>query len=309
MKDILVFGHENPDTDSIAAAIACAHYLNARGEDAEPVALGQVGGETKFALDKFGLEEPRIIDQVKGQGNKAFLVDHNEFQQSAADIEDAEIVGVIDHHKIANFETEKAIFYRSETLGSTCSIIAKLYKESEIDIPSHIAGIMLSAIISDTLLFKSPTCTSQDEEIARDLGQIAGLDDLEEYGMAMLKAGTNQDDKTAEQILEGDAKSYEFEDKHFRIGQVNVCSLEDLMSRKDELLDTMDDLIVNKSYSTFLLVITDILESNSIGLIRGSESEEIASIFDPDLEDSQIKMDGVVSRKKQVVPPITERFS
>lgn len=308
MKDIIVFGHKNPDTDSIVASISYGFLLKQLGEDVESCALGQASDEAKFALDKFGLEAPRVIEQAKGEANKVALVDHNEFQQSVADIKEMEIYSVVDHHKIANFETAGPVFYRAEPIGSTCSILTKLYKENGIEIPKEIAGVMVSAIISDTLLFKSPTCTDQDKKIGEELAKIAGID-LEEYGLSLLKAGANPDKKTEEEILEGDAKSFEFEDIVIRIGQVNVVEIEDISKRKSEIISKMDELIEKEGYSAYLLVVTNILESNSIGFVRGNEAEKIADAFGKTLEDNQISLDGVVSRKKQVVPPITDKFN
>lgn len=308
MKEILVVGHQNPDTDSIASALSYAHLLREMGMDAKAVALGDVSEETQFALDRFGFDAPEIIERAGGLCEKIALVDHNEFQQSVEDIDDLEIYSVVDHHKIGNFQTATALYYRAEPLGCTCSIIAKLYREKGFDIPRDMAGLMLSAIISDTLLFASPTATKEDEEIANDLSKIADID-INEYGMDLLRAGADVSKKSALEILEGDSKTYEFEDYSFRVGQVNVVDLNDVLARKEEIIETMEDVIVEEGYTTYLLVVTDILESNSIGLIRGSEAEEIAEIFNSRLEGHQIKMDGIVSRKKQVVPPITERFS
>lgn len=308
MKDIIVFGHKNPDTDSISASISFGYLLEQLGEDVESCALGEPSDEAKFALDYFGLEAPRVIEKAKGQANKVALVDHNEFQQSVSDIREMEIHSVVDHHKIANFETAGPVFYRAEPIGSTCSILAKLYKENEVEIPKHIAGVMVSAIISDTLLFKSPTCTGQDEKIAKELAEIAGIN-LEEYGLNLLKAGANSDKKTEEEILEGDAKSFEFEEEVIRIGQVNVVEIEDISKRKNEIISKMDELIEKEGYSAYLLVVTNILESNSIGYIRGTEAGKIADAFGKTLEADEINLDGVVSRKKQVVPPITDKFN
>lgn len=308
MKEILVHGHQKPDTDSIASAIAFAHFLREKGKDAEAVALGEVSAETAYALDEFSLEAPRIIESAKGEGEKLALVDHNEFQQSVKDIEEMEIYSVVDHHKIANFETPGPVFYRAEPLGCTCSIIYKLYKENGISIPRDIAGIMVSAIISDTLLFNSPTCTEEDEEIAKDLAEIAGLN-LKEYGLNLLKAGADVSGKSSEEILEGDAKTFEFEELKFRIGQVNVVDHDDVLDMKKELIEAMDSFVEAEGYGAYLLIVTDILTSDSVGLVRGEKSGEIAEIFGQSLEDNEFDMDGVVSRKKQVVPPITERYS
>ena len=176
MSKILVFGHQNPDTDAIGAAIAFANLQKELGKDAEAVALGEPNEETAFALNHFGLTAPRVVETVANEVEQVMLVDHNEFQQSAADIEKVEILAVVDHHRIANFQTANPLYYRAEPVGCTSTIILKLYKENNVEVPKNIAGMMLSAIVSDTLLFKSPTCTQEDVQAAKELAEIAGVD-------------------------------------------------------------------------------------------------------------------------------------
>ena len=307
MKDILVFGHKNPDTDSIASAISFANLLNELGKDAEACALGEASEETKFALNTFGVEMPRVIEKASGECKQVALVDHNEFQQSISDIKDQEIYSVVDHHKIANFQTAGPLFYRAEPIGCTCSIVTKLYEEKNVEIPKDIAGMMLSAIISDTLLFKSPTSTPEDQEIAKMLAELAGVD-IEEYGLELLKSGANPDKKSDLEVLESDAKSFEFGQDTLRVGQVNIVDLGDISKRKADLINKMDELIEENGYAAYMLVATNILESNSIAYVRGEEAEKIAASFDKELVESEINLPGIVSRKKQVVPAISEKF-
>ena len=154
MSKILVFGHQNPDTDAIGAAIAFSHLQNQLGKETEAVALGTPNEETQYALDYFKLSAPRVVQSAKEEATQVMLVDHNEFQQSISDIAEVEILAVVDHHRIANFETANPLYYRAEPVGCTSTIILKLYKENQVELPKEIAGIMLSAILSDTLLFK-----------------------------------------------------------------------------------------------------------------------------------------------------------
>ena len=207
MEKVLVFGHKNPDTDTITSAIVYAHLKNQIGVEAEAVRLGDVNNETKFALEKFGFEAPRMIENVATEAKKVILVDHNEKQQSADGIDEVQVTEVIDHHRIANFETADPLYYRAEPVGCTATIINKIYKEKGVEVPANIAGLMLSAIVSDTLLFKSPTCTEEDVAAARELEKIAGVD-VEEYGLAMLKAGADLSDKSLEDLLTLDAKEF-----------------------------------------------------------------------------------------------------
>ncbi len=308
MSKVLVFGHQNPDTDAIGAAIAFSYLQNQLGVKAEPVALGTPSEETQFALDYFKLEAPRVITSIKEEQADVMLVDHNEFQQSVVDIAEATILAVVDHHRIANFETANPLYYRAEPVGCTSTIILKLFKENQIEIPKEIAGIMLSAIISDTLLFKSPTSTEADQLAAKELVEISGVD-LEAYGLDMLKAGTNLSDKPAEVLLDLDAKSFPMDEASVRIAQVNTVDLNEVMDRQAELETAMQTEIATNGYDLFVLVVTDILNSNSELLIAGERKEQVEQAFGVKLENNRAFLQGVVSRKKQVVPQLTEVFN
>ena len=176
MEKVLIFGHKNPDTDTICSALAYADLKKQLGLDVEAVRLGEVNGETQFALDTFNSDAPRLVEKVAGEAEDVILVDHNERQQSADDIDQVRVLEVIDHHRIANFETSDPLYYRAEPVGCTATILNKMYKENGKSIPKDVAGLMLSAIISDTLLFKSPTCTDQDVAAAKELAEIAGVE-------------------------------------------------------------------------------------------------------------------------------------
>lgn len=307
MSKVLVFGHQNPDTDAIGAAIAFANLQQVLEVDAEAVALGTPSEETQFALDHFGLAAPRVIESVKPETDTVMLVDHNEFQQSVSDIADVTVLAVVDHHRIANFETANPLYYRAEPVGCTSTIIYKLYQEYEAEIPQAIAGIMLSAIISDTLLFKSPTCTPEDINAAEKLADIAKVD-LNSYGLEMLKAGTNLGDKSATELLDLDAKSFPMGGKTVRIAQVNTVDLKEVFNRQQELEAAMVAENAAKGYDLFLLIATDILDSNSELLAVGAPLEVVETAFATTLTDNRAFLPGVVSRKKQVVPQLTVAF-
>ncbi|MCZ0716804.1 manganese-dependent inorganic pyrophosphatase [Aerococcus kribbianus] len=306
MSKILVFGHKNPDTDAITSAIAYAYYLEQKGEEAEAVALGEVNEETQFALDKFGYQAPRVVDKVANETDTVALVDHNEAQQSVDDRDLVSIHSVVDHHRIANFETADPIFYLARPYGCSQTIIYSLFQEADIAIPENLAGLMLSAIISDTLLFKSPTTTAADEKVGQALAEIAGVD-LQAYGLELLKSGTNVADKSAEEIADGDAKSFEMGNHTIRIGQINVVEVSDVLDRKEEILAEMQRLSVDNDYEAFLLIVTNILSNDSEGLVVGKEDlvPAFQTAFNGQVTDKQIALPGVVSRKKQVVPSLT----
>ena len=307
MSKILVFGHQNPDTDAIGAAIAFANLQKELGKDAEAVALGEPNEETAFALNHFGLTAPRVVETVANEVEQVMLVDHNEFQQSAADIEKVEILAVVDHHRIANFQTANPLYYRAEPVGCTSTIILKLYKENNVEVPKNIAGMMLSAIVSDTLLFKSPTCTQEDVQAAKELAEIAGVD-LEDYGLEMLKAGTNLGTKSAAELIDLDAKSFPMGGSNLRIAQVNTVDLAEVFLRQAELESAMQEANAANGYDLFVLVVTNILDSDSEILIVGEPKENVEKAFNVTLDNNRALLKGVVSRKKQVVPQLTAAF-
>ncbi len=307
MSKTLVFGHQNPDTDAIGAAIAFAHLQNVLGKDVEAVALGTPNEETQFALSTFGLEAPRVITSVKPEADSVMLVDHNEFQQSAVDIADVAILSVVDHHRISNFETANPLYYRAEPVGCTSTIVLKLYKEANVSVPKEIAGIMLSAIVSDTLLFKSPTCTPEDVAAAKELAEIAAVN-VESYGLDMLKAGTNLSTKSVDTLLELDAKSFPMGDKKVRIAQVNTVDIAEVLERQAEFEQVMAAENGRNGYDLFLLVITNILDSDSELLVVGEPKANVEEAFGVTLNNNRAFLPGVVSRKKQIVPQLTETF-
>lgn len=306
MGKVLIFGHKNPDTDSITAAISYAYLKKEIGLDAEPVRLGVVSNETAYALDYFGFEAPRLIEKAAPEASQVILVDHNEKQQSVNDLDEVQVIEVIDHHRIANFETNDPLYYRAEPVGCTATILKKLYKEHDVEIPKNIAGLMLSAIISDSLLFKSPTFTEQDRVAAEELAAIAEVD-ANVYGLDMLKAGADLSNKTLEELLSLDAKEFTLEDGlKIEIAQVNAVDIEDVMKNQHALENLIDGVIKEKNLGLFLFVVTDIINNDSIVLALGKEAERACSAFNVSLLDNKATLKGIVSRKKQIVPVLTD---
>ena len=296
----LVFGHKNPDTDSITSTLVMTDLQTKLGMDVKACRLGDVNKETQYILNHFQVEAPTLIEEVT-ENDEVILVDHNEFNQSANGIEKATIKMVVDHHRIANFQTSEPLFYRAEPVGCTGTILYKMYKENGIEIEPKIAGLMASAFISDSLLFKSPTCTPQAEKACRELAQIAGLD-VETYGLEMLKAGTDLSDLTAGQLLGIDAKVFPMGSSTVEIAQINVVSIEDMMTRKAELEEQMQAIIAEKGLNLFVAVITDILNSNSQVIALGERTDIVEKAFNVELTENTALLEGVVSRKKQIVP-------
>ena len=307
MTNILIFGHKNPDTDTICSSIVYNNLKRLQGMDTEAVRLGEINDETKYALEYFNVRLPRLVEGV-AEGQHVILVDHNEFQQSANGIEKAVVREVIDHHRIANFETAGPLYYRAEPLGCTATILKKIYEEQSVHIDKQMAGLMLSAIISDSLLFKSPTCTLRDKVAAEELARIAEVN-AEEYGLAMLKAGASTTDKTAKTLISLDAKEFVLGADKLVVAQINTVDANEVADRKEELEAAINAELSSKGLAAYVFVITNILTSDSEVLVLGEKQDKVAAAFGKTLENDFMTLEGVVSRKKQVVPQITEEFS
>ena len=306
MGKVLIFGHKNPDTDTITSAISYAYLKKQLGMDAEAVRLGIVTNETAYALEHFGFEAPRLIEKAAPEVSKVILVDHNEKQQSVDDLDDVQIIEVIDHHRIANFETNDPLYYRAEPVGCTATILNKLYKENGVKVPKDVAGLMLSALVSDSLLFKSPTFTEEDRLAVVELAAIADVD-AEKYGLEMLKAGADLSGKTIADLISLDAKEFTLEGGlKIEIAQVNAVDIEEVMQKQLELEAAIDVVIAGKGLGLFLFVVTDIINNDSIVLARGKEADRAGAAFNVSLSNSTAKLEGIVSRKMQIVPVLTE---
>lgn len=308
MSKVFVLGHKNPDTDSVCSAISYAYLKNETGLEAEAVRLGEVNNETMFALKEFGFEAPRLVKRASEEVSQVILVDHNERQQSVEDIDDVQVIEVIDHHRIANFETADPLYFRAEPVGCTTTIILKLFKENNVEIPPNIAGLMLSAIISDSLLFKSPTCTGQDVRAARELADIANVN-VDSYGLSMLKAGADLSNKTLEDLISLDSKVFEANNHRFEVAQVNAIDIAEVLGRQRDLEILMAQSITNKELDLFVFVVTDILNNDSEAIVLGRRSDIIEKAFNTGVINNRVLLPGVVSRKKQIVPVITEALS
>lgn len=303
MEKLLVFGHKSPDTDSIASSIAMAFLQTKLGKTAVPYRLGNISKETQFALDYFKVGAPDLLEKLD-ESSDVILVDHNEPAQSADGIEKSNVKMVVDHHRISGFNTADPLYYYAEPVGCTSTILYKLFKAHSIEIPSYIAGLMVSAIISDTLLFKSPTCTTLDKVTAENLAKIAGID-LEKYGLALLKAGTDLSGFTAEELVNLDAKQVTLQDKvKAKISQVNTADIDEVMVRKAEIEVALIKEKDSLGLDLVFFLITDIINSNSQVITFGN-NELVEKSYSVKVENNTAFLPGVVSRKKQVIPVLT----
>ena len=254
-----------------------------------------VGSISRFAL-------------LKGLRKKVILVDHNERGQSIPGIEEADILEIVDHHRVADIQTVGPLLFRGEPLGSTATIVTKIFDELDVEMPSHIAGLLLGAVVSDTLLFKSPTCTPVDTKIAKKLAEIAGVD-IQEFAMEMFKAGTSLVGKTVDEIFNQDFKKFSFDNLQVGVAQVNSMDIEGSLPYKKDMLDYMNKFAEDNNLEFTLLLLTDIINANSEIFVGGPRPELVEKAFNVQLTECQGTLAGVISRKKQVVPAITAIMS
>lgn len=304
MGKTYIFGHKNPDSDSIISSLLMAEFEKRLGNtEAVACRLGMVNKETEYVLNYLGLEAPTYIEDVE-DGADVILVDHANPKESIPNLENVTIKRIVDHHQVL-VNTSYPLFYRAEPVGCTGTIMYKLYKEYGLEIDKTIATLILSAIISDTLLFTSPICTNQDIKIVEELAKVAEID-YKVYGMDMLKAGTDLSSFTIEEILNLDAKAIDLKDVKSIIAQVNTASIPEVMTMKRELEDGMNKIIKERGLDIFMLLITDIINSDTQTIALGNRADIVEKAYGVKLEDNTALLKGVVSRKKQVVPVMTE---
>lgn len=306
MSKVYVTGHKSPDTDSIAAAISYSYLKRQLGMDAVAARAGEPNKETKFALDYFKVEAPVLLTNVarkseEDEKTKLILVDHNESKQCVDGIKDAEVLELIDHHRLGDFETESPIFILIRPVGCVNTVIYGLYKQNGVKPSKEVAGMMLSAIISDTVLFRSPTCTEEDKKAVKELAEIAGVD-YEKYGMDMLKAGADISDYPAEKLAHNDTKEFEAGGKVFSCGQISVMDLAPIDAKKADIMKELEATKAAKNYEASYLMVTNILTEDTYLWFTDGAEAAAEKAFGKKAENGAIYLPKVMSRKKQVAP-------
>ncbi|MEG0857080.1 MAG: manganese-dependent inorganic pyrophosphatase [Terrisporobacter sp.] len=296
---LLVFGHKSPDTDSVCSAISLAYLKNKLGMEAKAYALEEPRKEAQFVLNYFNVAKPEILKAGELKGKDVVLVDHNEIAQTADEIGEANLVEIIDHHKIGGLSTDLPISLRIMPVGCTCTIVYSLFKENNVEIPYEIAGLLISAILSDTLIFKSPTTTKLDKEAVYALAKIAKVD-YEKYGMEMFKAGTSLEGFSIDEIVNMDFKEFDMSGNRVGIGQVMTLDIDAVLSKKDEFLAYIN----GTEFDMLVLAITDIINEGSYLIYKG-EDKIISDAFSVGACQG-VFAQGIVSRKKQLVPKLTD---
>lgn len=306
MRKVYVTGHKSPDTDSIAAAISYSYLKRQLGMDAVAARAGEPNKETKFALDYFKVEAPELLTSVARKNpddekTKVILVDHNESKQCVDGIKDADVLELIDHHRLGDFETDTPIFILIRPVGCVNTVIWGLYKQNHVQPSKEVAGMMLSAIISDTVLFRSPTCTDEDKQAVKELAEIVGVD-YEKYGMDMLKAGADISDYSAEKLAHNDTKEFEAGGKVFSCGQISVMDLAPIDAKKADIMKELEATKAAKNYEASYLMVTNILTEDTYLWFTDGAEAAAEKAFGKKAENGAIYLPKVMSRKKQVAP-------
>ncbi len=305
MKEtIYVVGHKSPDTDTISSVIAYSQYLKKKGIKAMAVHAGELNNETKYVLKYFQAPAPKLLASAKGK--TVILVDHNEKSQSPDSIAEAKIIEVIDHHRIT-FDYPEPINFHSEPVGSTSTIIAKKYISSKTKISRQLAGLMLAGILSDTVVFRSPTTTKDDIILAKKLAKVAKIKNLEKFGIEIKKQKATLKGLSAAEIIRSDFKDFDFSGRKVEIGQIEVVDLKEAENRAAELIKKMEEIAASENYVLILLMATDIINQGSLILFAGDKTY-LEKAFNRKIDNHSFYLKDVLSRKKQIVPPLTEVF-
>ena len=302
---IKVFGHKAPDTDSTGSAIIWAWYLNKlMNQPAEAVLLGKPNTEAKFVLDHWGFVEPRIIVDVE-DGEPVIIVDTNNPEELPQNIKNADILSIIDHHKlVGGIETRGPISITMRPLACTASIMHNLMDGNKIEIPDEIKGLMLSCILSDTLEFRSPTTTQEDRNLAENLSKELGIS-IPDYAAEMFAAKSDISSFSNEDLLRMDSKKYSVEGTKFRISVLETTCPQTVMNRKAELMQCMPQIAKQDSVDEVLLFIVDILKKEATLLVPNKLTKSVAEkSFGVPVKGDTVKLEGIMSRKKQIIPQL-----
>jgi manganese-dependent inorganic pyrophosphatase len=302
---VYVVGHKSPDTDSVASAIAYAELKKAQGVDAVPAMQGELNPETAMVLDRFGISAPEIM--TDGAGKKLILVDHSDISQAPDNLGDAEIMEIIDHHKIGDITTGNPILFCAQPVGCTGTVLKHLFDVNGVEMAKDIAGITLAAILSDTVLFKSPTTTDADKTACDALAKIAGVDDMEALAMDMFKAKSAVEGVPAKDLLFRDYKDFDMNGNKVGVGQLEMVDLSLVDNMRDDLYAAMEE-VKSEGRHTVFLMLTDIMKEGTDLMVVTDDASIVEKAFGKKLEGKCVWIDGMMSRKKQTVPPLQKVF-
>ncbi len=302
-----VVGHKIPDSDSIASAIALSYLKTTIGEETLPARLGELSPETKFILEKFGFEQPMLKTSYAGEG--VYIVDHSDIELAPYDIAEATILGIIDHHKLGDLTSSTPLECWIRPVGCTNTVIKMMYDFHQVEIPKNIAGLMMCAILSDTVIFKSPTCTTADKKCVEALAEIAGIEDYKALGMEMFKVKSAVAGTPIRELVMRDFKDFNMGGKKIGIGQLEVIDLAIFDNIKDDLAADIAALKAEGNRHSVLLLLTDIMKEGSELLVVSDDPEITQKAYGKTTENGRVWLDGVLSRKKQIVPQLQDVYA
>lgn len=300
-------GHKVPDSDSICSAIALSYLKTTLGEETLPARLGELSPETLFILDKFGFEQPEL--KLSYAGEEIYIVDHSDRIQGPDDIDDATVLGIIDHHKLGDITTSTPLECWIRPVGCTNTIIKMMYDFHRVEIPKNIAGAMMCAILSDTVIFKSPTCTTADIKCVEALAEIAGVEDFKALGMEMFTVKSAVEGTPIRDLIMRDFKDFNMHGKKIGIGQLEVINLAVFDDMKEEFLADMVTLKAEGERHSVMLLLTDIMKEGSEVLVVSDNNDLTDKAYGKQTVNGKVWIDGIMSRKKQVVPPLQDSLA
>ncbi|BCS98806.1 manganese-dependent inorganic pyrophosphatase [Desulfoluna limicola] len=302
-----VIGHKIPDSDSVCSPIALAYLKNKLGEDTVAAVQGDINPETAFILGKFGVAAPEVKTSFAGES--VYLVDHSDLAQSPDDLKEATVLGIVDHHKLGDVTTSEPLECWIRPVGCTGTIVKEMFDANGVEVPQDIAGLLLCAILSDTVIFKSPTCTPKDKEAVEALAKIAGVEDVVALGIEMFNVKSAVAGTSIRDLVMRDYKDFNMGGNKIGVGQLEVVDLAIFDDIKADLLKDLSVLKEEGARHSVLLLLTDIMKEGSELLIASDDASIIEKAFDGKSADSKMWLDGVLSRKKQVVPFLEKVFA
>ena len=306
---VYVFGHKNPDSDSIIGAISLS-YLKNQVEDEEyiPARQGEISAETEFILEKFGYADKVPTLKTSVAGEKVFIVDSTDRAHFQDDIDEATILGIADHHKLGDLQTDTPLEAWIRPIGCSNTVIYEMYNSYGVEVPREIAGMMLMAILSDTVIFRSPTCTKVDTKAVKELAEIAGVQNYKKLAMDMFIVKSAVDSASARDLNTRDYKEFDMNGTKAGVGQLEMVDISVLEPREEELMEDMKKMKEENGLHTVLILLTDIMKEGSKLLVVSDDASKIEKAFNVKLENNKAWLDGVLSRKKQVIPFVQPQF-
>ncbi len=303
---LYITGHKIPDSDSICSAIALAYLKNQLGIEAIACKQGDINPESAFILEKFGFDEP--MTKTSYAGEDTFITDTTDLALCPDDILDANVVGVVDHHKLGDLTTSTPLEGWIRPVGCSNTIVKEMFDHHNVEIPADIAGIMTCAILSDTVIFKSPTCTDEDVKAVEELSKIAGIEDPKALGMELFKVKSAVEGTPMRDLVLRDFKAFDMSGTQVGIGQLETVDLSMFDEIKADLLEDLGKLKEEKGLHSALLLLTDIMQEGSELLVVSDDISKIEEAFGATVSDDKVWLNGVLSRKKQVVPFLEKVF-